>query len=562
MPQISVVMPAYKEGDHIYNNISVTLSVLAEAGYDAEIVAVDDGSPDNTFAEIERAASDFKNVVPARNPYNMGKGMALRTGFDYSSGDIVVFLDADLDLHPSQIVTLVTVLENESYDIVVTSKHHPESKLDYPWSRKVASYTYYIFIKYVFGLPVRDTQTGLKAFRREVLDRVFHLLLVKKFAYDVELLATAVRFGYRVREIPVVLDFKRALKWGRIRFGDVVRIFVDTMAIFYRLRILHYYDIERPHAVKDHRRVLVVVRGCPPPDDVIRRLSLDSNTTLACIAPTDSSVKNDVLYFDGEHSLREWFSDQPPSFEIVGFLGSDCLPAGSWVKNALRNFADPDILAVCGPMIPGPFTTVAGRAAGLVSASFLTTGPEYYLHSYRRVCSVRMGSVHNAFVRVGCIGDALPGGKGLAIESGRVVIMPNDIRGIRYDPDVAVSRKIKPLFMPYLKSVASNAWKRGRFSLKKHAIAGDWWNWFPVALWWFFIFGWFAAPVTAIAGVALLYCLTIAAAAAMTFDILSMPLFFIGVLLEHAVRAVAFPMGVAAGLIKHEQSDRFSEQSE
>ena len=86
-------------------------------------------------------------------------------------------------------------------DVVVTSKHHPDSHLNYPLMRKIMSWCYYQFIRVMFGLPVRDTQTGLKVFRREVLERVLPRLLVKKFAYDVELLATAVKLGYRVREV-------------------------------------------------------------------------------------------------------------------------------------------------------------------------------------------------------------------------------------------------------------------------------------------------------------------------------------------------------------------------
>ena len=170
-------MPAYNEGAHIYENISMTRGIMREAGLFAEIVAVDDGSSDNTLEEIERAAKDFENVVVARNPYNMGKGMALRTGFDYSGGEIVVFLDADLDLHPSQIQKVLGVLDEGPYDVVVTSKHHPESRLDYPWFRKAASWVYYMLIKAMFGLPVRDTQTGLKVFRREVLLNVFQVLV-------------------------------------------------------------------------------------------------------------------------------------------------------------------------------------------------------------------------------------------------------------------------------------------------------------------------------------------------------------------------------------------------
>ncbi|MFC1538122.1 glycosyltransferase family 2 protein [Candidatus Latescibacterota bacterium] len=239
---ISVIMPAYNEGSCIFENIRTTIDVLNEAGLKSEIIAIDDGSSDNTLSEINRAAATFDHVIAVSNPRNMGKGMALKNGFGKSSGEIVVFMDADLDLHPSQINNLIAKLDSGDCDVVVTSKHHPESKLSYPFSRKIVSYVYYLIIKILFNLPVRDTQTGLKIFRREVLENAFHRMLVKTYAYDVELLAISVRFGFGIKEIPVVLDFKRGMKWGRIRLKDVIEIFLDTLAIFYRLKILKYYD--------------------------------------------------------------------------------------------------------------------------------------------------------------------------------------------------------------------------------------------------------------------------------------------------------------------------------
>ncbi len=235
-------MPAYNEGARIFDNISTTMGVLNDAGLTFEIIAIDDGSSDNTLSEIKRAAETFPLVKAASNKHNMGKGMALKNGFAAASGDIVVFMDADLDIHPSQISNLIDKLDSGQCDVVVTSKHHPESKLSYPLSRKIVSYVYYLIIKILFNLPVRDTQTGLKLFRHEVLDHAFHRMLVKTYAYDVELLAITVSAGYTVKEIPVVLDSRRGMKWGRITIRDVITIFLDTLAIFYRLRILKYYD--------------------------------------------------------------------------------------------------------------------------------------------------------------------------------------------------------------------------------------------------------------------------------------------------------------------------------
>jgi hypothetical protein len=95
-------------------------------------------------------------------------------------------------------------------------------------------------IRAMFGLPVRDTQTGIKLFKTEVLRRVFPRVLVKRFAFDIEVLANAHRLGYRIVEAPVTLHFQRP--FGRISLNDVYCIYKDTCAIYYRMYILRYYD--------------------------------------------------------------------------------------------------------------------------------------------------------------------------------------------------------------------------------------------------------------------------------------------------------------------------------
>ncbi len=549
VPYLSIIMPAFNEGDHIYGNIAMTRRVMEAAGLDTEIVAVDDGSTDGTRAEIDRAAGDFTNVVSARNPYNMGKGMALRTGFDYSSGDVVVFLDADLDLHPSQIQALIGILEEAPWDVIVTSKHHPDSRLDYPWFRKVASWGYYMIIKLMFGLPVRDTQTGLKVFRRKVLETVFHRLLVKKFAYDVELLATAVRFGFKVHELPVVLDFKRSLSWGRIRFGDIMRIFIDTLAVFYRLRILRYYDTERPPVSRGDTPVLVVVRGCPPPVDVMERLSVDTTTSIACISRDLGSFQADTMFFGDEQAFERWMENNAGSYSIVGFLGPDCLPMGSWVKNAVRNFAMPDVTAVCGPLIPGPVETVRGQAAGLVLSSLLTAGPERHLHTIARIRSVTKARADNVFFRASLYSKP-PGERPLRFENGSMTFDGENDGRIRYDPDVAVSKPVPVLFAPYLSHAASDAFARGGRHASGRGSGLSFRNVVSVAVFVFLAAGWTFLPGGWYRGIAAAYGVSALLSGFAGLGMKTAPLAAAGIVLEHVVRGCAFPAGVAAGLAR------------
>jgi glycosyltransferase involved in cell wall biosynthesis len=172
----------------------------------------------------------------------MGKGHALRHAFNFVSGDLVTFLDADLDLSPKTIEVLLKYMTSSNADIVIGSKYHPDSKIKYPKNRRILSYLYHLFTKLLFGLPVNDTQVGIKLFKKKVLDDIFPRVLVKGYAFDLELLVNALNRNYKIVEAPIVLDFKRS--FGRISLKDIKNIFIDTSAIFYRLKILHYYDKE------------------------------------------------------------------------------------------------------------------------------------------------------------------------------------------------------------------------------------------------------------------------------------------------------------------------------
>jgi glycosyltransferase involved in cell wall biosynthesis len=240
--KISVVMPAYNEQFQISSAVHETRKVLEESDCDFEIIIVDDGSTDNTYIEASKMSSAFKEVQVIKCTSNGGKGNALRSGTNYACGDLIIFLDADLDLHPDQIHILYQYMKKCGSDVVIGSKRHPLSKLDYPLHRKIISNTYYILVKALFGLPVRDTQTGIKLFKQEVLEDVFPKVLARRYALDLELLAVAHHHGYKIAEAPIVLDFQKS---GRIRPKDVVQVLMDTMAIFYRLYISKHYDRSR-----------------------------------------------------------------------------------------------------------------------------------------------------------------------------------------------------------------------------------------------------------------------------------------------------------------------------
>jgi glycosyltransferase involved in cell wall biosynthesis len=236
--KLSIVLPAYNESTKISENVLEVVRTIDDFGYDFEVLIVDDGSRDATSeAALKAKEAEPERVRVIQYDENRGKGSALMCGAQYARGDVIVFLDSDMDIHPSQLPNLLDIMTREGADVVIGSKQHPLSRVSYPRARKVLSKGYFLIVRSLFGLPVRDTQTGLKVFRTHVLSRVGPFVRMKGFAFDLELLCLAHTCGYRLVDAPVVLEFRRG-QFGRIRVRDIVEVFSDTLRIFFRLRVL------------------------------------------------------------------------------------------------------------------------------------------------------------------------------------------------------------------------------------------------------------------------------------------------------------------------------------
>jgi hypothetical protein len=164
-----------------------------------------------------------------------------------AKGDIIGFIDAGIELNPNGISMLLEHFEWYQADVIVGSKRHPASKVVYPWQRKVISFGYQILVRILFGLKIKDTQVGLKFFSRQVLKKILPRMLVKEFAFDIEILAVSYALGFRnIYEAPIEMKMKFEGDVSTIASKGFIKTifntFLDTMAVFYRLKILDYYN--------------------------------------------------------------------------------------------------------------------------------------------------------------------------------------------------------------------------------------------------------------------------------------------------------------------------------
>jgi glycosyltransferase involved in cell wall biosynthesis len=239
---LSIIIPVYRQERTIQRNLRLIEAELSQLTVPYEVIVVIDGDEDGSKEEAKRVRS--KNVSVVGYATNHGKGYAVRYGMAKSHGSIIGFLDAGGDIRAEGLSMMLEHFRWYNADIIVGSKRHPVSKVRYPLYRRMLSWGYQMLTRLLFGLNVRDTQVGLKLYRRVVLEDVLPRLLVKRFAFDIEILAVAWRLGYkRIYEAPVELEFSAASTITSRSFWTIIyRMLWDTLAVFYRLKIVHYYD--------------------------------------------------------------------------------------------------------------------------------------------------------------------------------------------------------------------------------------------------------------------------------------------------------------------------------
>ncbi len=239
---LSLIVPAYKQEKTIIQDIKNLDDALSALSYKYEIIVVVDGFVDDTYEKLKKVKSENVKVLGYQK--NQGKGHAVRYGMLRAKGDVIGFIDAGMDINTTGISILLDSMLWEDADIIVGSKLHPESKkVNYPIFRLILSWGYRALTHLLFGFSVRDTQVGLKFFKKKVVKDVFPRLLVKTFAFDVEILAVAAAQGYKkIYEGPIELDFNDRSSITSRSFWVIIFLMLwDTMAVFYRLKILKYY---------------------------------------------------------------------------------------------------------------------------------------------------------------------------------------------------------------------------------------------------------------------------------------------------------------------------------
>ena len=433
-PLLTVVVPVYNQAGTIVDNVhTIRERVEAGLGEPVELIVVSDGSVDASEERLLEDDSHRARVI--HYDRNLGKGFAIKTGALAARGRWIAYVDADLDLDPASIPEFVRLAEQESLDFVIGSKRHPDSHVEYPRSRRVGSWLYQKLVRLLFSLDVRDTQVGLKVFRRQAAEEVLPLLLVKQFAFDLEFLAVSRALGYRrIRERPVTLNYR--FTGSGVRSPAVLLALVDTAAIFYRLRILRYYQRKGP-LLRDYARL----RGFQPRVTLVSaadvELDYPNRERLGVDAETPESRREAVARADGE---------------IVAFLEPGATPARNWLENAIPFFANGEIAAVVTANMSRGQGSLRERAATAVTESRLGGGSHYFRFTPANLQFVRQFPASSILARKRDL---------LALDEASLhphrlcaALVAQD-RKVLYTPETVVVSPRPPLFRPHLELIAA-----------------------------------------------------------------------------------------------------------
>lgn len=234
---LTVVIPSYNPGPALTRTVSELCASLDKAHASFEVVVVSDGSTDGSEDGVEEIDP---RVVLIRAPHNAGKGAALHRGFAAARGAHVAFVDADGDISADHVERYWHVARDGHHAIVYADKRHTRSQVSSSRFRKLVSLGFTTLVGSFFDLPIRDTQTGCKVVRRDVMASVLPLLRERGFAFDLELFVAAhtVGFGDFVG-VPVAIG--QRLAGSTVGARAVLRTLRESLCILGRLRLGHSY---------------------------------------------------------------------------------------------------------------------------------------------------------------------------------------------------------------------------------------------------------------------------------------------------------------------------------
>lgn len=230
---ISIIVPAHNEETRLLKSMEQIVRYCNTQQWDYEIIVVEDGSTDKTVEVMQDLISKYDRIKLISNKERLGKGLAIRHGVLGAEKKYIAYMDADLSSGPSELKRLSLFIDQ--FDIVIGSRilRGELPPIKRPFIRSFLSHCYSKLFRVMFrGVPIHDTQCGLKMFKSNIAHTLLTQIYTNGFAFDCEVLVKASSLGFTVKEVPVIWEHKYGSKVSMLH--EIAVMSKDLFSVWYR----------------------------------------------------------------------------------------------------------------------------------------------------------------------------------------------------------------------------------------------------------------------------------------------------------------------------------------
>ena len=238
---LSVIIPAYNEEKNIKSTIQSIHGYLYDKKIEHEIIVVTDGSKDMTVDIVNSLTAEIPNLVLLRFDINKGKGYSVKEGMLKATGDYRLFTDADNATSIDHIEKMMPFF-GQGFSVVIGSIATKDSVVasgSEPVWRRLFGMMGNLFIQIMVVPGIKDTQRGFKMITAEAANKIFPKMTIERWGFDIEMLALARKFGYKIREVPIV--WKNDPN-SHVKLSAYFQVLMETVKIRWNLVTGKYND--------------------------------------------------------------------------------------------------------------------------------------------------------------------------------------------------------------------------------------------------------------------------------------------------------------------------------
>lgn len=229
--ELSVIIPTKNDREHIEATIRSVFDYLSKKNISHEIIVVANKSTDGTVGIVEKLQTEIPSIKLLNYPNTGGKGFAVREGMLRATGDYRLFMDADNSTTIDHIDRMLPHF-HQGYDVVIGSIRVPGHKVisgSEPWYRLLIGQLSNVYTRIILLPGIYDTQRGFKIISAKASDKIWPIMRITQFGFDMELLALARRFGFKIKEVPIT--WKNDEKNSHVKISSYIQVLLDTLRI-------------------------------------------------------------------------------------------------------------------------------------------------------------------------------------------------------------------------------------------------------------------------------------------------------------------------------------------